>query len=389
MGRYRILSLDGGGAWALIEVMALIDLFGETTTGHEVLKQFDLAAANSGGSIVLGGLVEDLPLSELKNFFLDEAKRKSIFVRKELHLPGFEKYDTPGKLTGLRAAFPKCGDRLLSEVAADIPGRSGKPVHLLIAGFDYDRNRGAFFRSAPATREGWGSGASGTATLAEAIHASSNAPIRYFDGPAILPTQKGKRYWDGAISGSNNPVLIGVTEAVVLGQSPLNLVALSIGTGSVFLPFAPEDAFPEVFYSTTEPSGLLPDVQKITGAILDDPPDMSSFTAHVMTGGPPPGSDPEKGSCIIRMSPMVSPVLDGDHQFVLPEGLDEDAFRTLVNMDMDAVIQDQVIRIESFAGLWLQGKVANQPVRMAPDLTPEIGQRSFAEARDEWRRLVE
>ena len=45
---YRILTLDGGGAWALIEVKALIDLFGGATRGNEVLAAFDLVAANSG-----------------------------------------------------------------------------------------------------------------------------------------------------------------------------------------------------------------------------------------------------------------------------------------------------------------------------------------------------
>jgi len=53
---FRILSLDGGGTWALIEAMALGDLYpGET--GHQILSHFDLATANSGGSIVLGGLM--------------------------------------------------------------------------------------------------------------------------------------------------------------------------------------------------------------------------------------------------------------------------------------------------------------------------------------------
>src|SRR4051794_26260797 len=42
---FRILSLDGGGSWALIQVRALIELCGEATQGHEVLRQFDLAAA--------------------------------------------------------------------------------------------------------------------------------------------------------------------------------------------------------------------------------------------------------------------------------------------------------------------------------------------------------
>jgi hypothetical protein len=60
MERYRILSLDGGGSWALIQVKALIELFGLDTPGREVLQNFNLVAANSGGSIVLGCLVEDM-----------------------------------------------------------------------------------------------------------------------------------------------------------------------------------------------------------------------------------------------------------------------------------------------------------------------------------------
>ena len=34
MNRYRILSLDGGGSWALIQVKALIELYGLDTPGQ-------------------------------------------------------------------------------------------------------------------------------------------------------------------------------------------------------------------------------------------------------------------------------------------------------------------------------------------------------------------
>lgn len=60
---YRILSLDGGGSWALIK------LYGAAATGHQVLRDFDLVAATSGGSLVLGGLVENLSLNELLSVF--------------------------------------------------------------------------------------------------------------------------------------------------------------------------------------------------------------------------------------------------------------------------------------------------------------------------------
>ena len=79
MARYRVLTLDGGGCWALIQAKALMTLFGEDTSGWDVLRQFDMAAANSGGSIVLGCLVANLSPKQIYGFFMDEAKRRSIF----------------------------------------------------------------------------------------------------------------------------------------------------------------------------------------------------------------------------------------------------------------------------------------------------------------------
>ncbi len=71
---YRILSLDGGGTWALIQIKALIALYDENISGQTVLEDFDLVAASSGGSIVLGGLVEGLKLGEILAFFQDLTK---------------------------------------------------------------------------------------------------------------------------------------------------------------------------------------------------------------------------------------------------------------------------------------------------------------------------
>ena len=110
--KYQILSLDGGGSWALIQVKVLIDLFGANTKGHEVLRQFDLVAANSGGSIVAAGLIENYSLQEILNFFEDEKIRTSIFAP----LPWYQKlnpvrwvlpspqFSTTQKLVG----FKKC-----------------------------------------------------------------------------------------------------------------------------------------------------------------------------------------------------------------------------------------------------------------------------------------
>src|SRR5271154_2285722 len=178
---YKILSLDGGGAWALIQVKTLQHLYGPDTKGHAVLANFDMAVANSGGSIVLGGLLEDRPLSNVLGYFMDENSRRSIFqptgdfldevLSKLLHFG--PKYSTTKKLPALQRLLPMSGGKLMTQVAAGIQGASsGLPVHILIAGFDYDRNIAAFFRSAHTGGDGveWGAGsASNDVTLAQAI----------------------------------------------------------------------------------------------------------------------------------------------------------------------------------------------------------------------------
>ena len=61
----NIISLDGGGTWALLQARVLANLY-PNQRGHEILSRFDYAFANSGGSIVLGGLLMDLLPSEIE-----------------------------------------------------------------------------------------------------------------------------------------------------------------------------------------------------------------------------------------------------------------------------------------------------------------------------------
>jgi patatin-like phospholipase/acyl hydrolase len=192
---YRILSLDGGGAWALIETRALIELYDENTTGHEVLSDFNLAAANSGGSIVLAGLIENLKLSQILSYFEDQAKRKSIFSPTtsfgDRVLEGVTglgpKYSAENKLQALQRLMPSRGNGPLTQAVVGVrrPG-STEDVRILITGFDYDRNKAAFFRSKAAKAPQWGNGDTSAVTVAEAVHASTNAPVNYFDAPAYV-----------------------------------------------------------------------------------------------------------------------------------------------------------------------------------------------------------
>ena len=125
---YRILSLDGGGTWALIQIKALIALYRENTSGRTVLEDFDLVAANSGGSIVLGGLVEGLTLGNILAFFQDQTTRQSVFSPTHsfgdtvLHdLTGLgPKYGAEDKLPALQNAFPTRGTLPLDLAAGGV-----------------------------------------------------------------------------------------------------------------------------------------------------------------------------------------------------------------------------------------------------------------------------
>jgi len=399
MAPYRILSMDGGGSWALIQVKALIALFGNQATGHEVLSQFDLAAANSGGSIVLGCLIENFTLQQILDFFHDEGQRKAVFsktnkigdqVLNEVIGIG-PRYSADKKLPALQQALPRRGNLLLSEAVADIRRENGDDsIHALILGFDYDRTRAAFFRSKTVDGPSWGSGGAAEVTLAEAIHASTNAPVNYFDGPARFPNRPG-RYWDGAVSGCNNPVLAAVTEAVGLKQDPHEIVALSLGTANNALPWPQPGDPPSLYTQPPSKTGLRSDVKKLATAILDDPPDAATFVAHVMTGCGA-GLDPAvSDSRIIRMNPLVSPrksAARANDPWSAPGGMTHDQFEYIFNLDMDAVETAEVDAITQYADLWLKDEVLNQPVRMNGDLLKrEVGQDTFSAAKAAWETI--
>src|SRR5258707_340360 len=224
---FRILSLDGGGSWSLIQIMTLIDLYrsgGSPLTRHNVFRDFDLVVANSGGSIVLGGVIKDLPLTDIQLYFEDKALRQSIFAANDggrrlamavlRRISGVgPRYSARRKFEGLRRILNSdAGDPAIGDITLDaLKTRVNLPTELMITAFDYDRQREGFFRSNTKSRAA-SFGTPVIATLAEAIHASTNAPVAYFDAPAAV--SRGRRCWDGALGGYNNPVLAGITEAL-------------------------------------------------------------------------------------------------------------------------------------------------------------------------------
>jgi patatin-like phospholipase/acyl hydrolase len=384
---HRILSLDGGGAWAMLQAIALKDVFGDIP-GRQILAHFDLAVANSGGSIVLGGLVEDKPPSEIIALFDQQSSRESIFAKTACienllsHIPIFPKYSTAGKLAGLTKVFGASGALPLSSFTGDawVKGPNGADVKILIVALDYDAMRARFFRS-------YGTPHGATADnvpLVQAVHASSDAPIEFFDAPTQW---NGHRYWDGAMAGLNNPLMAGLVDLIGAGASARDIVALSIGTGTVKL--APPQAVPSAPAALTEthaPPGVMNDLKKAAGCVTDDPPDMATFTAHVILASAR-GADPTMAGPLVRLSPVVRPILDGAN-WVVPPFLDAQQFNGLTQLGMDAVDQAQVQLIAALGASWLADGARNQPIRMnSDDLSSSLGEELYSAAKARWLTL--
>ncbi|HEX3500334.1 MAG TPA: hypothetical protein VHT04_13525 [Stellaceae bacterium] len=407
---FRILSLDGGGSWSLLQVMTLIDLYrsgGALLTGHDVLCDFDLVVASGSGSLVLGGLVKDLPLIEIRRIFEDEAQCRSIFAPHQArpsasarllrHLTGIgPRYSARAKLDGLRhllngdLGVPGIGDVTLDALDTRIE----LPARLMITAFDYDRGCEIAFRSNIASRAG-DFGAPAIATLAEAIHAATTTPLAYFDAPATI--SRGRRCWDGTLAGGSNPVLAGITEALANGVPAASIEVLSIGTGSIVLPTVAgdsEDAAAAKLVRRRLPASVGGDLRKLA-ELIDDPPDSASLIAYLALGHAVPrdGAQPIKDGRLVRLNPLLQPIRIANG-WARPAGLTEgdardDEFLRLRELAMDAVAADEIALIRKFAALWHGNAVVNQPIRANADtLDCEIGQRWYSDARAHWLSLV-
>ena len=392
MSEYRILSLDGGGTWALIQAMALQQMFGADARGHDVLRRYDLVAANSGGSIVLGGLFENLRLGELlEHYFRSESSRKRIFVRNSfLHAPLAgtlqaladvgPKYDAAAKLDGLRSILRTAGGVLLTDLRDDVMG--GQCPDIIVCAFDYQVQRARYFRSNPNSRAASFSTPT-PVTLAEAIHASTNAPVNYFDAPAMV---RREAFWDGGVAGLNNPVLAAVVDALSNGNLAGDIRALSIGTATAGqLPRSkPESAPDHKLTQLPLETGLIADLRKLAMSIIGDPPDAATFIAHVSLGQQVPlaqNDTPVVGN-LVRMNPLIRPKSkDANGLWQTPHGFDQEDFLKLVTMDMDAVEEEDVNLIVRLAEGWIAGDFLNQPIRMSNEpYRCEIGHDQFATA---------
>lgn len=429
---FKILSLDGGGSWSLIQAMTLQELYkdrkgnnGEEIRGHEILKDYDLVIANSGGSIVLGGLIANKKLQEIIDSYREEAIEK-IFSRltfKEspfptnflifFHCPFGPKYSSARKLNGLKKQLGNCADYHMTE----IPSKIGKSdLKFLICAFDAQKNKASFFRS---DLESKARSAkllslseevsskdvlSKLPKLVDAIHASSNAPVNYFDFPANVPLVRGSAniteaqqlsyMWDGALGGFNNPVAAGLVEAIVNGVDPNEIRILSIGTADKISSLEERVRLKKMFDSLPgSPHRIRRGLEfffytitNMAKSIIYEPPDWSNYIAFVMRYGSSI-QDNRKPREFIRLSPMI-------HHDKGRAKDQKELVSKLAKLDMDVTKQNDIELIKACFHAWIAGELYNQPIQsyFAPSedavLQTAIGHETFAEGKAEWERWI-
>ena len=390
--RISVLSLDGGGTFAGVLAIALGRLYDPSTPGRDILRKFDLVAANSGGSIVLAALLANFSPRDIAGFYSDAATVRKMYCPRWCSLfkhtflrPLLPPYSSDGKRNALAQLLDhRCpeGERPPSSIPlAEWPSILGTDLSLLVTAYDYDSERAAFFRST-ARRGDVEAECRRDVPLIDAVHASTHAPILYYGKPAVVA---GRRYWDGGLAGYNNPVLAAVIEA--MSEHPdrtSDIRVLSIGIGTVMRAASEEGAPPELTCATS--TGLWAQLKKVAGAVLADPPSAATFHAYMaLEKGRVP--DPASKSRVVRLSPLIRPWRDHERAWHPPRGLSTAEFTTLAGMASDTMRDSDLALIEKTSNLWLDGSIENEPVLIGSSPSFGIGASTFEQARAHWHAL--
>jgi len=426
---YKILSLDGGGSWSLIQALVLKDLY-PGKSGHEILRNFDLVIANSGGSLVLSALCCNIAPADIADILLDENERKQVFSKLSfgenigwgiahwLSKKFGPRYSAKRKEEGLREVLRRHAQPeyfFADTHLPSLPKLIGKEsLSLLVCGFNYYTERAVFFRSNPFSNTDSFSSDKYEVSLLHAVHSASNAPLNYFDKAAKItayrynaPDQQSPEwYWDGAVGGFNNPVLAGLIEA--LTNHPSGLTAdyriLSLGTGTGRRPIitgygegTDEQRLKEWKANQNndlvcgdEGYGFMKDLPKMATSILADPPDTATFVAYSILH---PDLD-EMGS-IVRINPCFSPVkAKNADRYEIPAGWKASAkdYHALLDLDMDAVSKDEVALIKNLCESFIvdeegEACMPNQYIRGSKSAPKKLGHGTYLEAKRHWKQL--
>ncbi len=397
---YKILSLDGGGSWSILQLLMLKEKHGNIT-GHELLKQYDLVIANSGGSIVLAALCENYTIAQAQSLFDDGVFLNKVFSKNKFKERFFPtdylglfgslgpKYSTKRKKEAFENTFQKVNKRQMAE----LPEWIGKPqLKIIVATYDALNNRAKFFKSFHN-----GEGPYDSVRLTQAINGSSNAPIQYFDFPTRFKTKESEVFyelWDGALGGFNNPIAAGICEALKLGVPAKDIYVISLGTARKIMSMEDKNTFWDARRIAQGFKGKKFKLGKFKSqlnffkmtvinqakTIIYEPPDWANYVSMMLLQQNDL-ADVEKR--IVRISPFLH----------LTDESTSEIMEDLYKMDMDLTEDEDIKKLYKCYALFESGKIHNQPLdyKITRDnqLIFKRGHRSFKEALKQWNSIID
>lgn len=394
---FKILSLDGGGSWAIIQLLTLHDRYGNIK-GRELLRKFDLIIANSGGSIVLAALAEDYSLNEAIDLFRLKQNREQIFHKntfKDRFFPtdylrglglGFgPKYSSLKKKEAFEKLFPMVNNMQMD----DLPSTIGKEsLKIVVCTYDALNNRAKFFKSYSQ---------SDSVKLTQAINGSSNAPLQYFDFPARFKAKKSEVFyelWDGALGGFNNPVLAGIIEAYKLGVKMESIKVVSLGTSNKLMSIDEKKQFwkwkqiaikyrrKKLAFKKLKPQFkfFMATVFNQAKTILYQPPDTANYIAMIFLKANS-GNTPSQN--FVRLSPLIHFDSNSDEEII-------QIINKLYALDMDLTKDSDVDLLFDCFENWKKGKIYNQPIDFEVKRNNDVllieGQKTYSDGIDQWSK---
>ena len=204
---FRILSLDGGGIRGIFTASFLATA--EEMAGRRIGEHFDLVAGTSTGGIIALAVAFGIPARRVLEMYVERGRR--IFRRpRHLGMLLRPRYGNRDLARALREIF---GDRSINDARTPV----------CIPSYELTNSYPRVWKDEHAGNLLWW----GDQPAWRIALATSAAPL-YFPAFQVLP---GDSHVDGGLY-ANNPVLVGLTEAVHTFAQPLSRIRiLSIGAG--------------------------------------------------------------------------------------------------------------------------------------------------------------
>ncbi|MEP5545619.1 patatin-like phospholipase family protein, partial [Maribacter dokdonensis] len=353
-----------------------------------------------GGSIVLAALAENYTLDKAIALFKEKRNRELIFHKntfKDRYFPvdylglfnaGFgPKYSTKRKKEAFESLFPEI-DKIQMDELPKLIGKDS--LKIVVATYDALNNRAKFFKSFSANSEG-----DDSVRLTQAINASSNAPVQYFDFPARFKAKGSDIFyelWDGALGGFNNPILAGIIEAYKLGVDLNTIRVISLGTSNSLMSADSKRDFwnwkqialqfrrKKLRFSTWKPqlNFFKETVLHQAKTILYQPPDTANYIAMMFLKA---ATGKDLNDQIIRLSPLIHYDVHTPKEIV-------PLVKDLYLLDMDLTKDEEIDKLITCFIAWKNGDIYNQPIEFRVERSNDLlflkGDKWYKDGMERW-----